>query len=290
MKKQEEQPKDAEEVKVEVLSLDTLGTLVKAEIDVQIATAKAYPRSISAFLKRTESLATATPAVAESCSYALVRNQLNDKTNQWEKKTLTGPSVRFAEIVVSSYGNIRAASRAISNDGRFVTCQGMCHDLETNTLVSVEVKRKITTKSGKTYSEDMQVVTTNAGCAIAFRNAVFKVVPAAIVSETYEKVKEVAKGTAATLVERRDKALKFFRDIGVDDAQLCYALDIQEVTDIDLEKLQILSGMKASYLNKEFTLDELFPKEEEDPKEKMKKKSGKATDDTLNMMDGQRKK
>lgn len=279
-----------EEVKVEFLPADTLGTLVKAEIDMQIATAKAYPRSITNFLKKVESLATVTPSVAESCSYALVRSQLNDKTGQYEKKTLTGPSVRFAEIVVSSYGNIRAGARAISNDGRFVTCQGICHDLETNTFVSVEVKRKITNKHGKTFSEDMQVVTTNAGCAIAFRNAVFKIVPAAIVQEVYEKVIEVSKGTAETLPARREKALKFFRDKGVTDIQLCEALSIEDVNDIDLERLQILSGMKASLVNNEFTIDELFPKEEEDPKDKFKKKAGAAEKQTIDMMDGAKKK
>lgn len=279
---------EQEEVKIEVLPLDTLGTLVKAEIDMQIATAKAFPRSITAFLKKTESLATITPGVAESCSYALPRSEQNDK-GQYVKKVLTGPSVRFAEIVVASYGNIRAGARAISNDGRFVTCQGVCHDLETNTFISVEVKRRITNKQGKTFTEDMQVVTTNAGCAIAFRNAVFKVIPAAIVNDVYEKVIEVAKGTAETLPARRDKALKFFRDKNVTDEQICEALSIQDVKDIDLEKLQILSGMKASIANQEFTIDELFPKEEKE-KDKNKGKADAATQGALNIMDSQQKK
>lgn len=281
---------EQEEMKIEVVqSLDTLGTLVKAEIDMQIATAKAYPRSITAFLKKCESLATVTAGVAESCSYALPRSVFNETTNKWEKKILTGPSVRFAEIVVSSYGNIRAGARAISNDGRFVTCQGVCHDLETNTFISVEVKRKITNKLGKTFSEDMQVVTTNAGCAIAFRNAVFKVIPAAIANEAYEKTIEVAKGTAETLPARREKALKFFRDKGVTDQQIAETLSIENVNDIDLEQLQILSGMKASFVNQEFTLDELFPKEEKDPKANGKGKADQATDQALNFMDSKKK-
>src|SRR5690606_9442298 len=135
-------------MKIEFIAADTLGTLVKSEIDMQISTAKAFPRSITAFLNRVESLATVSQPVAESCSYSLPRKQFDEKTGRYETKILTGPSVRFAEIVVSSYGNIRAGSRVISNDGRFVTCQGICHDLETNTCVSVEVKRKITTKTG----------------------------------------------------------------------------------------------------------------------------------------------
>jgi hypothetical protein len=278
-----------ESVKVEVLPLDTLGTIVKAEIDMQIATAKAFPRDLTLFINRVEQLATRTPAVAESCSYALTRSQLNEKSGQYEKKILSGPSVRFAEIVVSSYGNIRAAARAISNDGRFVTCQGVCHDLETNTVVSVEVKRKVTNKFGRPFSEDMQVVTTNAGCAIAFRNAVFKVIPAAMIGEVYEKVQEVAKGTEADLPARRQKAMNFFKAKGITEEQIFETLVIKTVEEIDLEKLQILSGMKASLVNNEFTLEELFPKEEEDPAKTTKDKSKKAEQATLNMMDGKKK-
>lgn len=287
MKNEKETQQPAEEMKIEFIAADTLGTLVKSEIDMQISTAKAFPRSITAFLNRVESLATVSQPVAESCSYSLPRKQFDEKTGRYETKILTGPSVRFAEIVVSSYGNIRAGSRVISNDGRFVTCQGICHDLETNTCVSVEVKRKITTKTGKMFSEDMQVVTSNAGCAIAFRNAVFKVVPAAIVSEVYEKVCNTSKGKQETLKPRREKAVSFFREKGVTDAQLCEALDIHDVNDIDLEKLQILSGMKAALNNNEFTLEELFPKEEEakDPKQNSKK----AEQQTLDMMDGKKK-
>lgn len=258
----------------------TLSTILKAEIDVQIATAKQFPRSLTQFLKKAESVATITQEVAESCAYALPRKVKNEKTGAWEKKVLQGPSVRLAEIVCSSYGNIRSAARIISNDGRTITAQGVCHDLETNNFISVEVKRKITNKDGKTYSEDMQVVTGNAACAIAFRNAVFKVIPAALIQDIYAKVLEVGKGTAETLVKRRDKALTFFRGKGVTDEQICESLEVAEVTDIDLEKLSILSGMKASIVNEEFTVAELFPAPD------TKEKGNKANNDTLNMMEG----
>lgn len=275
-----------DELKIEVLPLDTLGTLVRAEIDMQISTAKAFPRSITAFIKKVESLATVTPSVAESCTYALPRKQLNEKTGQYEKKIITGPSVRFAEIVVSSYGNIRAGSRVIANDGKTLTCQGVCHDLETNTFISVEVKRKITNKMGKTYTEDMQVMAGNAGCAIAFRNAVFKIVPGALTTETYEKVQEVAKGTADTLPARREKAFRFFRQHNITDEQLVDALGVLELNDINLEQLQILSGMKASFVNGEFTMEELFPIE---TKTDLKGKADAATKETVDMMAGKRK-
>jgi hypothetical protein len=73
----------------------------------------------------------------------------------------------------------------------------------------------------------MQVVTGNAACAIAFRNAVFKVVPASLCQPIYEKAKEVARGTAETLVKRRDKAIDYFNSIGVKNEQIISVLEIK---------------------------------------------------------------
>ena len=159
-----------ENVQIAVVAQESLSLITKAEIDVQISTAKAFPRSLKQFQDRAMSMATFSEEIAASCSYALPRGG----------KSLEGPSVRLAEIIVSSFGNIRSGARVIANDGKTITAQGICHDLETNNCVTVEVKRRITDKNGKTFNEDMQVVTGNAACAIAFRNAVFKVVPSAL--------------------------------------------------------------------------------------------------------------
>jgi hypothetical protein len=252
---------------------NALATYIKAEIDMQIATAKAYPRSIKTFLNKVESMATATPTVAESCTYALPRKEKKD--GKWETKFIKGPSVRLAEIVAASYGNLRAGARVVNNDGRFITAQGICHDLETNSMVTIEVKRKITGKDGKPFSEDMQVVTGNAACKIAYRNAVFTTIPAALMIEVYEKIQEVAKGTASTLLQRRDKAINFFKAKGVKDEQLCEVLEVKAIEDIDLDKLEILTGFKMALMNEETTIDQLFPVHEH------KDKANKAVDATL---------
>lgn len=233
---------------VETVAESSLSLITKAEIDTQISTAKAFPRSLKMFLDRALSMATISEEVAASCNYALPRGG----------KSLEGPTVRLAEIVCSSYGNIRAGARVIANDGKTVTAQGICHDLETNYCVTVEVKRRITDKFGKTYNEDMQVVTGNAACAVAYRNAVFKVVPSALVSDIYEKTKEVARGTADTLVKRRDKAIGYLNGLGVKNEQICEVLEIKKVEDIDLDKLETLRGMATLIKNGESTVKDLF--------------------------------
>jgi hypothetical protein len=227
---------------------ETLYLLTKAEIDVQISTAKAFPRSLKMFMDKAMSMATLSEEIAASCSYAVPR----------QGKAIEGPSVRLAEIITAAYGNIRAGARVISNDGKTVTAQGICHDLENNNCVTVEVKRKITDRNGRTFSEDMQVVTGNAACAIAYRNAIFKVVPSSLCQDVYEKAKEVARGTAETLVVRRNKAVEFFKGMGVKDKQICDVLDVKKIEDIDLDKLSVLTGMRAAIKNGESTAKDIF--------------------------------
>jgi hypothetical protein len=224
--------------------------ITKAEIDTQIATAKAFPRSIRDFMLKAESLATVNEDVAASCNYAVPRGG----------KNIEGPSVRFAEIVVSAYGNIRAGARVIDNDGKWITAQGICHDLEANNSVTVEVKRKITGKDGRTFNEDMQTLTGNAACAIAYRNAIYKVIPAALVEGIYEKTKEVARGKAETMVKRRDKALEYAKGLGITPEQISTVLNIKNVEDIDLDKLATFRGILTGIKNGDSTVAEIFEK------------------------------
>jgi hypothetical protein len=236
------------ELEVTHVQNSELAIIIKAEMDTQILTAKQFPRSLKMFFDKAMSMATISEGVAASCTYSLPRGG----------KTLDGPSVRLAEIVCASFGNIRSGARVISNDGKTITAQGICHDLETNNCVTVEIKRRITDKNGRTFNDDMQTVTGNAACAIAFRNAVFKVIPSALVSEIQEKAKEVARGTAETLVVRRDKALAYFKELGVKEKQICDVLEIKKIEDIDLDKLSTLRGMVTLIKNNESTVAELF--------------------------------
>ena len=177
-------------MELEVLQTGALSELNRSEIDIQIATAKQYPRDLKKVLGNIRALATMDEETAEDCFYALKRGYGNDAS------LIEGLSVRLAEIFASSWGNLRVQTRIIGNDGKTITAQGVCHDLETNVAVCTEVKRRITNKQGQTFSEDMQVVTGNAASAIAFRNAIFKVIPKAYTKKVIEEIKQVALGEA----------------------------------------------------------------------------------------------
>ena len=139
-------------------------SLARAEIDQQIATAHAYPRSIDRAKKNILTLATLDEETAEECIYALPRGG----------KPIKGPSARFSEIIASQWGNCRVAARVthVDRTEKFVEAEGVFHDLETNTAWSAKVRRRISDKHGKLLSDDMIIVTGNAACSIAKRNAV----------------------------------------------------------------------------------------------------------------------
>ena len=56
----------------------------------------------------------------------------------------------------------------------------------------------------------MQVTTGNAASAIAFRNAVLKVVPKAVTKRVIDEIKQVALGKAIDLETRRQNMIAYF--------------------------------------------------------------------------------
>ena len=134
---------------------------MRIAIDVSVATAKAYPRDLPKVLKNILFLATQDKETAENCFYSV----------KSEDKIIRGASIRLAEIITTCYGNIRSSAKMISNDGKVITVQGACWDLENNVAYSIDVVRSITDGSGKVFSEDRQILESMSACSIALRNA-----------------------------------------------------------------------------------------------------------------------
>ena len=237
---------------IEVRQADMLSAINRAEVDIQIATAKQYPRDISKVLNTIKTYATMDMETAEDCFYALRREGQNGTA------LIEGVSVRLAEIIAGAWGNLRVQSRIIGNDGKTITCQGICHDLETNLAVSVEVKRRITTSKGKTYSEDMQVVTGNAGCAIAFRNAVLKVVPKAITKSVINDIRKAALGKSIDLEARRQRMVEYFTQIGVKPQELFAYCKVNGIEGINEEMVFELRGLANAIKEGATTVQEAF--------------------------------
>ncbi len=249
-----------ENEQLQIVESSALEQMERAQIDVQISTAKKYPRTLSQVKAQMLSFATLDTETAAGCFFTLPGRKGGDG------KPIQGPSIRMAEIAISTYQNLRAGARVIADDGKTITAQGVCHDLQNNVCVTVEVKRRVTTKEGRRYSDDMVVMTGNAACSIALRNATFRVVPLALVKPIYEAAKRVAVGDAKTLVTRRADALAHFTKMGVVKEKVFAAVGGKAIEDIGLEQLEILIGYANAIKEGDASIDEVFNRVEETPK------------------------
>jgi hypothetical protein len=239
-----------------------LTALARGEIDIQISTAKKYPRSITKFKRSCEQLACLDEDTAASMFYKLPRGG----------KQIEGPSVRLAEVVGSTWTNLRYGARIVETGERFITAQGACHDLETNNAITVEIKRRITDKYGKRFNDDMIQVTGNAACAIALRQAIFKIVPFALVKDIYEKAKLTSIGKSVPISIQRAKAIDWYIKAGATEAQVLEFLGRQSVEDVSVDDLITLRGLVTAIKDGDTTIEQALNVEPPEPPKKSRSK------------------
>lgn len=259
-----------------------LEAVTRAEVDIQISTAKRYPRSLTRFLANAKSMVALDPDLAAECTYVLPERIGKDG----KKTNISGPSVRLAEIVGACYGNLRIVGRIASDDGKTITAQAIAHDLEMNVIYGIEVQRGVIDRRGRRYSEEMVRVTANAALSVAIRNATFKVIPRSLVGVIEQEAAIVARGDVRSLPERTAKAVDWFAGKGISEERLYTALGIEGAADMTLELLAQLNGFRTA-ANEGTPLTELFPAEKpEQPEpagesraEKLTRRMGKDMND-----------
>jgi hypothetical protein len=239
----------AEQAAIVQVTPSAAGTIVRHEVEAQLDAAHRYPRAITTFLHLATSMATISQEVAESCIYSIPR----------AGKLITGPSVRLAEICASAYGNLQVGARVLDADTQEITAQGVAWDMERNLRCMIEVRRRITDREGRRYTDDMINQTGNAAASIALRNAIFRVVPRAYVDTIYEKARLVAVGDAKTLVVRRDQILARLQKMGVSQERVLARLEKKGVDDIGLEELEVLIGLGTAIRDGNQNIDQAFP-------------------------------
>ncbi len=221
----------------------------QVEIESQIATAKRYPRDIAVFKDKLMTMANLDQETAEGCYYAMPRGG----------KAVDGPSVRLAEIALSCYGNCIAEADVLNEDDKFIYAMGQCRDLENNIAVRVKVRRRITNKKGQRFNDDMIAVTANAACAIALRNAIFKIVPGAYLKPVFEKCKETAVGKAMSLANRRAGVIKRLLQFGVTEDRILYVISRKSIEEVTFDDVAMLIGLGTAIKDGDTTVEEAFP-------------------------------
>ena len=233
-------------------SIIQVDAVERANVDSQVATAKQYPRDISRSLNNSIAMATMDYATAQSCGYALPRGG----------KPITGPSVHLAKLLVSNGGNMRAEAKVVKITEKQVISRGTCWDLENNVATAFEVSRSIVGKGGKRFSDDMITVTGNAANSIAYRNAVFSVIPKAITDKVYQAAQHFITGDLSDeekLVARRKKCIDFFKDeYGINEQEVIMLCGKQTVNQIKADQIALLLGITQSLKDGDTTVDELM--------------------------------
>lgn len=229
-----------------------LDTIERANVDSQIATAKQYPRDLRRAINNSVAMATMDIPTAQSCGYALPRGG----------KPITGPSVHLAKLIVSNYGNIRAEAKVVQITDKQVISRGTCWDLENNVATAFEVRRSIVGRTGQRFSDDMITVTGNAANSIAYRNAVFSVIPRAITDKVYQAAQHCITGDLSDedkIIARRKKCIDYFKDeFGITEQEVVMLCGKKTVNQIKAPEIALLLGITQSLTDGDTTVDELM--------------------------------
>lgn len=245
---------EGEVVSVESTVNQALAQITKAEIDQQIATAHAYPRSLAKFKSRALEMVCLDEETAESCIYSRPVGTKNGKPEFAE-----GMSVRMAEIVGACFGNLRVGAMLVEMTPRYVKARGFAHDLESNFASTSEVVESTVTSNGMPYSERMRVVVAKAALAKARRDATFSIVPRALCKPIERAAREAAIGNGETLNKRRARIMDWIGKLGIEPARVFTALEISGEEDLGVDQIATLTGIRTAIKDGDVTIDEAFP-------------------------------
>jgi hypothetical protein len=242
---------EVQQVVAEQLMTTQQDLVEKANVDIQVTTAKQYPRDIMRIKNNAVALVTMDRETAQSCSYALPRGN----------KPITGPSVHLARILAQQYGNIRAEARVVEITDKQIVSRGTAWDLENNYAVAFEVRRSISGRNGR-FNDDMITVTGNAANAIAYRNAVLSIIPKGLVDVAYKSAQNFITGDLSSeekLITRRKKAVDYFKsEYNISEDEIIKLLGKQTINQVKASDMATLLGMQQSLADGDTTVDELL--------------------------------
>lgn len=240
-------------VKIEEIGSEVIYQQDRAQIDIQISTAKAFPRNIKRAIENSITIVTMDKETAATCTYSVPRGG----------KAITGPSVHLAKILAQNWGNLRIEAKVVGIDIKHITSQAVCFDLENNLAIKVEVKRSIMTKQGR-MNDDMITVTGNAGNSIALRNAVLSVIPKAIVDNVYGEAKSKITGDVSDktkLLARRKQVIDGLKDTySLTEAEILSAVGKVSIDHITPDDLVVLIGLGTAIKDGDTNIETAFRK------------------------------
>lgn len=232
------------------INVGAVAVMQRVEIDQQVATAKRYPRNVPKLKQELTALVTMDEDTADDCIYALPRGN----------KHIKGPSARFADALISYWGNARSGAfiTQVNFEEKFVEAIGSFQDVERNVIRQRRVRRPIVTARGQIYNADMINMTGNAACVIAERNAILNGIPKSLWSGAYEQAFALVAGTTKTLGEKLARAEKAFALMGITMDQVLEKLQRQDISKIVPDDIVTMRGMLTALKTGEETVETIF--------------------------------
>lgn len=242
---------DLDTIEIQQVNTEVLYQQDKAQVDIQISTAKQYPRNVLRSIQNSVALVTMDHKTASTCSYSVPRGG----------KAITGPSVHLAKIIAQNWGNLRIESRVIDIDSKHVTSQGICWDLENNIAIKTEVKRSIMTRSGR-MNDDMITVTGNAGNSIALRNAILSVIPRSVVDKVYGEACLMITGDVSDETKLNNRRIQVFDKLketyNVTEEEILSVVGKASISHITPDDLVVLIGVGQAIKDGDTTIELAF--------------------------------
>lgn len=222
------------------------------EVRGAIIMARQFPRDQAAALARILK-ACERPDLAEQAIYAYPRGG----------QTVTGPSIRLAEVLQQNWGNMQAGVRELEQRGGESTAQAYAWDLETNTRMekTFHVPHVRYSKSGGnarlTDPRDIYEIVANQG-ARRLRACILSVIPGDIVDAALARCEKTQEASLGAKPQQIQSLLLGFKEIGVtrEDVERKIHKKAEEMSTADLLMLRRVGlAIKENMTSKE----EAFP-------------------------------
>lgn len=200
------------------------------EVQGQIVMAKRFPRDIFQAEKRIME-ACKRPGLAKLSQYAYPRGG----------KVVTGPSIRLAEVLAQTWGNLDFGIRELSQENGESSVEAYCWDLETNVrqakTFTVKHERKANGKIAKLDDpRDIYELVANNG-ARRLRACILGIIPQDIVEGAKAICDQTLAGkTDKPLIDRIRDMVKGFDNLGVNKEMIETRIS-HSVETINLEEL-----------------------------------------------------
>ncbi len=179
-----------------------------AEVQAAYVIAKRFPRNqMECYANIMESCK--RPFLAEQAMYAYPRGGT----------LVEGPSIRLAEVLAQSWGNIDSGIREISQANGSSVAEAYAIDLQTNARKTVifHVKHERHTKKGITKltdPRDIYELVANQG-ARRLRNCILAIIPGDVTEAAVLQVRKTLESSDVPLSEQIRKMVVAFDDLGV---------------------------------------------------------------------------